>query len=255
MFYHQSIFEYMDNPMGKGSTAIANRGLIRENLNQRYDKLMAKHKDFECRRYFDGTKFYFHILVPTESERNNTYDVVIELSDPLGDFTKDITLNRYVMRVFSNCPSFVFTYAYAYNKYGMLIDTLMDKYTDITLENAPSIKNPGEIINYEKSVYFACKYLTSHKALMNKVSLMTTSSVGMQRNFEKIRTTDRILLEIRKENRRIADEKKATKVATKQKITKREDPNRKTPTKKFSKNTGTRRVTPHAKVKARKKIK
>lgn len=254
MFYHQTIFEYMDNPMGKGSTAIANRGLIRTNLDNRYEKLITKHHDFKCNRYFDGSRFYFHIFIPSETERENDYDVVIELSDPLGDFTKDITLNRYVMRVFSNCPSFVFTYAYVFNKYGMLIDDLRDKYTDIVFDNEPDIKNPGQIINFEKSIYFACKYLSTHKTLLNKITLANTSSIGMKKNFEKIRTTDTILKEIKKENNRISEEKRNKNKPNTRKA-KKEDKNRMTP---VNKTTGSHRVAPHAKVskvKPKKKIK
>lgn len=242
----------MDNPMGKGSTAIANRGLIRTNLDQRYEKLINKHHDFKCNRYFDGNKFYFHIIIPSESERNNNYDIVIELSDPLGDFTKDITLNRYVMRVFSNCPSFVFTYAYVFNKYGMLIDDLKGKYTDIVFDKEPSIKNPGEIINFEKSIYFACKYLSSHKTLLNKLSLANVSSIGMKKTFDKIRNTDTILKEIKKENNRISEEKNAKKKSKVHKVPKTDDVNR---VKAVNKTTGSRRVTPHAKISKIKPIK
>lgn len=255
MFYHQTIFEYMDNPMGKGSTAIANRGLIKTNLDQRYEKLIYKHHDFKCNRYFDGNNFYFHILIPSESERNNNYDVVIELSDPLGDFTKDITLNRYVMRVFSNCPSFVFTYAYVFNKYGMLIDALKDKYTDMIFDNSPNVKNPGEIINFEKSIYFACKYLSSHKTLLNKLTLANTSSIGMKRTFEKIRNTDTILKEIKKENNRINEEKKTKNKSNVHKTSKSDNVHK---VNVVNRTTGSRRVTPHAKlskIKPKKKIK
>lgn len=245
----------MDNPMGKGSTAIANRGLIKSNLDQRYNSLIEKHKNFKCDKFFDGQHFYFHLLIPSESERNNKYDVVIELSDPLGDFSKDITLNRYVMRVFSNCPSFVFTYAYVFNKYGMLIEPLKVKYTDIIFDNQPNIKNPGEIINFEKSIYFACKYLASHKTLLNKLSLANVTSVGMKKNFEKIRNTDTILKEIKRENHRIAEEKRIKKKSSVYKPPKTDDIHK---VKVVNKTTGSRRVTPHAKIskiKPNKKIK
>ena len=43
---------------------------IGENSNQWAnlpDKLLEKHRDFKCNRYFDGNNFYFHII----SVRNN----------------------------------------------------------------------------------------------------------------------------------------------------------------------------------------
>ena len=62
MFLPQTIDEYLDNPMGKGSGAIANRNLIKSDLDTRYTKLLEKHKDFKHYHYHDATNFYFHIL-------------------------------------------------------------------------------------------------------------------------------------------------------------------------------------------------
>ena len=105
-----------------------------------------------------------------------------------------------------------------YDQYGLVIDFLRDKYSDITLNNAPEVKNPGEIINYDKSIYFACKYITSHSSLMNILTLLPQCKSLNKGSFTKsIRTPDNIMLEIQKENNRLKDkEKKASKKLTKE---------------------------------------
>lgn len=208
MFFSQTMDEYLDNPMGKGSTAISNRNLIKTDLNTRYDKLLKRHKDFKHNQYFDGVNYYIHVFVPSESERENTYDVVIELS-PLEDSNKiETTLKNYQMRVFSNCPSFTYTYAYVYNDNGMLIPFLRNRYKNIVLTDNPQVKNPGEVINYDKSIYFACKYITTHTSLMSKMMLSATvKKIDKEKFYEGIRTSDVIELEIKKENNRLKEEK------------------------------------------------
>lgn len=252
MFLPQTIDEYLDNPMGKGSGAIANRNLIKSDLDTRYTKLLEKHKDFKHYHYHDNTNFYIHVKIPSESERNNEYDVVIQFTPSEKEVMNDINLNRYTIKVFSNCPSFTYTYAYVYNDYGLMIDFLKDKYKDIVLQDNPIIKNPGEVINFEKSVYFACKYIKSNKTFLNKVSLVPISKRLIIDQFKKtIKSTDKIELEIKKENNRLKEEKKKELEKTKSNKPKRE----------VNKNTGiiktktNHRITPHSKIKGKPKVK
>ena len=256
MFLQQTIDEYIDNPMGKGSTAIANRNLIKTDLNQRYFKLIDKHKDFKTKRIKVGEDYYFHVMIPSESERENTYDVVIKFTSlDNNTFSKDLTLNRYYMSVFSNCPSFVYTYAYVYNKYQMLINDLKDKYDEIVLASNPVVKNPGEIINYDKSIYFACKYLQEHKSMMAKGTYSHSTPAVLKAYFKKeIRLSSIIMREINKENARLHEEKQKEKEKLNKKYS---DPK---VSKKLAKMTGTKvekseKRKPMAKIKPKPKIK
>jgi hypothetical protein len=218
MFILQTLKEFMDNPMGKGSTAIPNRKLISDDFAKRYNKLI-KTKKFEHTVYKDGDDYYFHIKVPSESERNNTYDVVLHFTQGEESFHNDNFLNRYYVKFFSNCPSFTFTFAYVFNLYGLLIESLPNKYRDEVLEDDPITRNPGEIISYEKSTYFACYHIMQNNRLMNKMYLNSVAKPYIASEFnELIRTDDRIKLEIEKENQRISREKQ------KEKENKKEEP-------------------------------
>lgn len=208
MFILQNLKDYIDNPMGKGSTAITNKQLIRTDLNTRYEKLM-KDKKITFTAYKDKDEYYFHFIIPSESKRMNTYDVVLYFTMDEEDFKFDNFLNRYYLKFFSNCPSFTFTYAYVYNNYDMMIKFLRGKFSSIVLDDNPVVRNPGEVINYEKSIYFACYYLMNHRTLMNKMYLNSVAKPFAQNTFVKtIRETDKIQLEIKKENNRLSEEKK-----------------------------------------------
>lgn len=258
MFMPQTIEEYLENPMGKGSTAISNRTLIKNDLDSRYQKLLDRYKDFYCKCYYEFSDIYIHVKIPSESERENTYDVVIQFIASEKEVLNDINLNRYTFKVFSNCPSFTYTYAYVYNDYDMIIDFLKNKYSNVVLRDNPIVKNPGEIINFEKSIYFACKYIYTNKSkFLNKAALSLISTRINKQQFSKtIRNTDAIELEIKKENAKLKEAKKKNeqKLADASKTGIKKLVNKLTGTKK-SKQRDDHRITPHAKIKGKPKVK
>ena len=146
-----NITEYLDNPLGKGAI-LPGKNFIVDDYNRRFTELVMKSK-IEYTILLDKDDYLIHLLIPTESkERDNTYDVVIRFF--LMDKSKKVstTIKGYDIEVFSNCPSFTYTYAYAYNMNGMLISDLKDKYEDTILSKPPMSRNPGIIVNYEKSI-------------------------------------------------------------------------------------------------------
>lgn len=203
MFILQNIKEFMENPMGKGSTVI-NRNLIISDLNRRYDELI-KTKKIQLTVYRDDSEYYFHFIMPSESERDNTYDVVLYFTfDEDASFKYDNFLNRYYLKFFSNCPSFIYTYAFAFNQYSLLIDSLANKYERDVLKYDPITRNPGEVVSYEKSIYFACKYILNNKSYMNKMVLNTMAKKFSATAINSIVRNDvKIKFEIAKERARL----------------------------------------------------
>lgn len=149
--------QYIDNPSGKGSAYLANRGAIKQGLNLTFIKLLREsRKAFSATPYiYDNGDLLYHVKVPSEFYKDNgiTYDVLFLLEHSSARRAqRNITL-------FSNCPSFVYTYCYVYNKKGLLIDDFKDKLPDMALNTAPSVRNPIESMGYEKSTYIAARYL------------------------------------------------------------------------------------------------
>lgn len=149
--------QYIDNPSGKGSAYLANRGAIKQGLNLTFIKLLREsRKAFSATPYiYDNGDLLYHVKVPSEFYKTNgiTYDVLFLLEHSSARRAqRNITL-------FSNCPSFVYTYCYVYNKKGLLIDDFKEKLPDIALNTAPVVRNPIESMGYEKSTYIAARYL------------------------------------------------------------------------------------------------
>lgn len=231
MFILQTLKEFMDNPMGKGSNAIPSRQLIKDDLRKRLQGMLTeKEKKVEMKVYKDssvaGNIYYLHLLIPSESrKRNNTYDVVLQLfvDENTPEVASDSNLNRYQVRFFSNSPSFVYTFLYAFSQYGLFVDSLKNKFKSISFDHPPITRNPGEVISYEKTITFAAIYL-----LLEKPTWMTKGVLdGQAKPFNKdtfnrkIRTGDQIELEIKKETMRVQREEKEE--ARKKSSTRRSD--------------------------------
>lgn len=200
-----NIKQYLDNPMGKGAI-IQGKQFIIDDLNKRYEKLLLDKK-FEVESFKDGDNYIFHIKVPSESERENTYDVVLEFYPKDATDKADESIQNYELKFFSNCPSFIFTYAYAYKLHGHFIEELSKKLDDQIFKQAPVIKNPSNIVNFEKSLYFACKYLIEEKSLLKNYLKSMVQRYKKREFHHSIRTQEEIMNEIKREKNKIKIEK------------------------------------------------
>lgn len=217
MFIRQTLFDFMDNPMGRGSNALSSRKLIQSDLNSRFDVILKNKKiDFVIYRLKDLSRIYFHFKIPSEKlTRDNTYDVVLCFSVPEDDASriKDSSIKRYEMTFFSNSPSFTYTYAYASNLYGLLIPELASKYEKIVLKSPPITRNPAEVINYEKTTYFAMRYLVLNANLLQKTIIEGNSKIFNENQFKTtIRTTAKVETEIKIAKRKEESDRKKTDI-------------------------------------------
>lgn len=197
-----NIYEYMENPLGKGAT-IPGKQFIIEDYNNRFFKLI-ENKKIEVKIFTTGNTYYYHFIMPTESDkRDNTYDIIIKLHSDNKLSLVDKSVANYDVAFFSNCPSFTYSYAYAYNMNGLFITELSKLYDDIILKKPPVSRNPGIITNYEKSIFFACKYIIDNKEFLDK-SYIKSNSIKLPRDYFKkhIRTNARVEFEIKQSNAR-----------------------------------------------------
>lgn len=166
--------EFLNNPMGKGKGAMQFNA-IRNDFNRRYTILKEKGREPKCEGvYKDGSSYYLHISVPSEDlkiPKEFFYDVVIEFYPADLRRAAEAVINNYKIRFFSNCPSFVFTYAFVYEEAGLIIPEFKDKYRKEVFGLEPEVKNPYEIINIDKSLFFALLYLERHGAIFFKANL------------------------------------------------------------------------------------
>lgn len=184
-----TIIQYLSNPTGKGSSIINNTE-IKNSLNTQFDIIRDRIKYI----WYVRSNFYIcHIMIPSKSLNELRYDVILEFNMDSTD-NNDNSINNAVMKVFSNCPSFVFTYAYAFNKQNSLCDWLKNKYNKKVLDKEPVERNRYNIISYEKSIYLACKFILSNGN--NKLANIKNKAIPLTNYFHVsnlIQTDEQIL--------------------------------------------------------------
>ena len=148
-----NIDEYLKNPYGKGS-AFASK----EKQKQLDAEFLTNKNKFHCIIYLYHKRVIYHVIIPSKSNSTTSYDVVIE-----ADLSKvhegDATISRVPINVFSNSPSFIFTYANVMKKNDMIPKWLLNKYDKKVKTLSPSIRNTYEIIGLERSIYLSLKYI------------------------------------------------------------------------------------------------
>lgn len=203
---------YMERPMGKGVTAFQLNS-IRADLTSRYKKLNLNSKISLVHVCKLDDRYFIHFLIPNESEddRNNDYDVVLEFIPSNKAIASEPTIRNYNIKFFSNCPSFVYTFAYIYNDNGLLIEEFKDKFEDQVLSMKPVSRNPYKIVNFEKTIFFACMNFQYKSIRFNKQYLDSKCNVKFNKLKTLIRHTKTVKMEIAKEKKRIRELKREEK--------------------------------------------
>lgn len=133
--------------------------------------------------------YYIHIKIPSESQKNNNYeyDVVIRFFTDKPDILKQDTLINYYIQFFSNSPSFMYQFAYLYNKEGYLIKALYNKIDADYINTPPEKTNKEMKTSYDKSIYFACRYLSEQKfRYLNKRGRLLSKKIDPKKFFANI---------------------------------------------------------------------
>ena len=160
--------QFIDNPLGKNSAVltIAARQSILDSYSKKWDVILLRENGNINHFFYKDDKhnaYYAHFKIPSETVKKFYYDVVIKFTADarIGEGGKD--LFKYAVQFYSNDPSFVYTYAYVFNKNDMFIRELSDKMSKEALKKVPKIKNPHQNTGYVKTIVFAYLYMKSKK--------------------------------------------------------------------------------------------
>jgi len=210
--------EFLENPVGKGDASIPNKSLILGALSAKYDRYTdgstGKHKIIEMKVYRNAGSdtYYFWLVMPTETERDNTYDVVFKFHDPEKKHRRDLSIYKYDFQVFTNTPSFAYTFAYVFNKNGLMIPKLTSKLGRKIISSSPDVRNRNQNIMYDKYIYFAARYILESKK-MNRVTLeMIAKPYDEKYLVSHIRTLDEIMDQYRKAEEKLKKKKKSSNI-------------------------------------------
>lgn len=146
-----------------GSSHIAPRSLIINQLTYKTSQYLSNGliRIISCNIKKDS--LYVHMQLGSESLRNLWYDVVFEFPK-FRRIDKDkvfngISIKNSEMKVFSNSPEFIFTYAYSFNQKGYLIPEYKKYLGAEGISIPPKKKNPTEEIGMSTSLFICLKYL------------------------------------------------------------------------------------------------
>ena len=119
--------------------------------------------------------YYIHIKVPSESQKSGRYeyDVVLRFFSDNPEILKQQTLAGYYIQFFSNSPGFMYRYAVLYKQHGYLIEALYNKLDPEFKDKLPEKTNPNMDLSYDKSIYYACKFVAERKfRLLHKFGVL-----------------------------------------------------------------------------------
>ena len=205
------IQEYLVNPMGKGNSIF----MIREMKNILDRQYMEIQSNIRLSWYKLQDKYYIaHIQIPSKSVEKLFYDVLLEFD--IDSIPKNTAIiNKAKVRVFSNCPSFTYTFAYVFNKNGDLIEWCRGKYEKEIFSKPPVKRNPYELYSYEKSLYFAIKYITSGGRNNTKnISLKHIEVSTYQKIYVNIKSSSDTVELYKKKLQKAKEKEKPKKVST-----------------------------------------
>lgn len=149
------IKEFLNNPGGKGS-AVLNINATKETFTERYDKICKKisHMTFEVNK-----DIYILVNIPSSVD-GIFYDVLMKFENTKKSIGTTITDMR--MELFSNSPSFLYTYAYAYMKQNIFIKECKKKLSSKMLSDVAKTRNPFGVLSYDFSIYAALFYIVNN---------------------------------------------------------------------------------------------
>ena len=173
--------EYIKNPMGSKSSVMSNRQMYKELYTDKWGKITVRENGIvRFKLYKSGEDYFIHIKIPSEVIPKFYYDTVIRLylKNKMTGIVK--SLSSYDVQFFSNDPSFIYTFAHAFKKAGLLIKDLEYKINPIALKTKAVEKNPKDQVGYVKSLYFAYLVMKSYNLFYK--SQWETVSVPYKKN-------------------------------------------------------------------------
>ena len=183
---YQTLGEFLSSPFGVSDINIKNTAIQYE---EKYKKLMQSARKIYCENWTESDGMYMiHMKIPSESQDGLYYDVVVQFFTDDDQLAKQNNLERYYIQFFSNSPSFIYKYAALYKVHGYLIDTLYEKIDPEYSNILPDKANPNYKLEYDKSIYYACRFLQDNNYnILRKTNITLYKKVNMVKFLRSIK--------------------------------------------------------------------
>ena len=147
--------DYIQNPMGRENAVISNRTMYRNLYQDKLDKILVREAGkIDIKAYHVGKRYICYLKIPSEVIDKFYYDVLIEFRPPKG-ILPEADLSKYLVRFYSNDPSFVYTFTHAFVKNDLFFKDFENKMSKKAIRERGKEKNPADQVGYVKSLYFA----------------------------------------------------------------------------------------------------
>lgn len=156
--YTMTLGEYLANPYGRGSN-VAPTTMIRDTVERELREAYPSPIQYTIYATKES-HLVIHCKLPSRTKKGIFYDIVIELDCAnLGDKSK-VSILHLPFQVFSNSPSFYYTYAKVFEERGLFCTWLKRKYERKIMRKDPNVRNPARIVGYERTIYTCMWYLS-----------------------------------------------------------------------------------------------
>lgn len=211
--------DFLEKPLGKGDASV-NVSAITQALSIKYD-LYSKTKGDKIKmkifRQPLKDTYWVWLTMPTETERDNTYDVVYKFINPKPTNRVSISISKFDIQIFANTPSFAYTYSYVYNKNGLLIPSLQGKLGKTFMTSEPEVRNRNNILLFDKYIYFGARYILDSKVLNRAIADAKSNKYEEKLFNSNIRSLNTIMDEYKKAEDKLRVKKRKVKVNNKEK--------------------------------------
>lgn len=209
--------------LGKGAVKIPAAEMI-EKYRKRYDDMRKKNLrfKFDVHALMPGARAVVHVKVPSETVSNFFYDVLVEFNPFITGNVAGRRASSFQdchIRIFSNCPSFVYTYAYVFyhmkdpdlGSDSLIIDKFNQKIPkdrlmmhgpekslgEEPLTQSPVVRNPYGLPLFDKSIYYAIFYIMDeldfNRTVYNKKMITERQLLQNIPDFDSLMTTRKSL--------------------------------------------------------------
>lgn len=204
--------EYILNPMQKQGMVFNSimREAMRTTYKTKFDNILLREAGKINHYKFVNKKentYYILIKIPSEIVPKFYYDVVIKFFANADIEESGANLSKYNIRVFSNDPSFNFTFAYVFLKNELVIKELVPKLAKLAKKEAPKVTNPEEHIGYVKSLYFAYLFM-KERGLFKTISWSDAEPYNKDKLLELVQPADSKIDDRVREGKKVDTRKK-----------------------------------------------
>lgn len=217
--------DYLSNPygaLGNAAPSAMFRQITEQQLRDNYPSPIT----YQIYSIEKDHQVVVHCHMPSRTKQGISYDVVIQIDVSALNPGQKVSFNRCPIMVFSNSPSFYYTFAKVFEEKGAFCSWLKSKYERKIMRKEPETRNPARIIGYERTVYTCLMDFLQRNRNINAIELYNrgkkssyreiTKGVKTQEDIERAYERAPLLPQLAKEKEEVAkrrEEERAAKQA------------------------------------------